>query len=101
GHALAQPELATTARTAPGRAASTSRSSVTGAATTRLVVKTPAAEHGRSEAISVRSSRPLAFSPQVTPAERKPGASANSASGTVSEVDAIARTSKDGNGRGH
>ena len=69
--ALAPPELRTTASTRPS--ATTWRDHVTGAASTRLVVKTAAAWwSGPSLTTSARSGVPLALSPAVTPAARKP-----------------------------
>ncbi len=56
------------APTAPGW----SRDTMTGAACARLVVKTAAAEAGRSDAITARSSPPFALIPQATPAAVKP-----------------------------
>ncbi len=69
--ALAPPELRTTASTRPS--ATTCRDHVTGAASTRLVVKTAAAWwSGPSLTTSARSGVPLALRPAVTPAARKP-----------------------------
>ena len=66
--ALALPELVTIACAAPDWICA--RLTVTGAATTRLVVNTPAAVAGRSEASRARSALPLRFMPQAaTPAE--------------------------------
>ena len=61
--ALAQPELVTTACAVP--VCTCARLTVTGAATTRLVVNTPAAAAGRSETSRARSALPLRFMPQA------------------------------------
>src|SRR5271166_5463267 len=69
--ALAPPELSTTARTRPPL--TTWRVQVTGAACTRLVVNTAAADHeGPSFRTTATSGWPDCFSPAVTPAARKP-----------------------------
>ena len=69
--ALAPPELRTTASTRPS--ASTWRLHVTGAASTRLPVKTAAAWwSGPSLTTRATSGRPLGLSPAVTPAARNP-----------------------------
>ncbi|CCH71807.1 hypothetical protein BN11_110027 [Nostocoides australiense Ben110] len=69
--ALAPPELRMTASTR--WSASTCRDQITGAAWTRFVVKTAAAQRsGPSLTTSARSGRPLAFSPAVMPAARNP-----------------------------
>ena len=70
--ALAEPELVTIARARPPWI--WARLTVTGAATTRLVVNTPAAVAGRSETSRVRSDLPLRFMPQAaTPAANPAG----------------------------
>ena len=70
-HALAPPLLSTTASTRPS--ATTVRDHVTGAASTRLLVKTAAAWwSGPSLTTSARSGRPEVFRPAVTPAARNP-----------------------------
>src|SRR5205823_3962409 len=51
----------------------------TGAALTRLVVKTPAAAQGRPATTSARSRAPLSLSPQAVAAAVNPGASENGA----------------------
>ena len=69
--ALAPPELRITASTRPSL--TTCRLQVTGAASTRLLVNTAAAWwSGPSLTTRARSDRPLALSPAVTPAARKP-----------------------------
>src|SRR5579871_5124598 len=68
--ALALPAWISTAAARPAR--SRRRETVTGAATTRLPVNTPAATTGRSAAMSATSG-PRALSPARTPAKRKPG----------------------------
>ena len=69
--ALAPPELSTTALTRPPL--TTWRVHVTGAACTRLVVKTAAADRdGPSFRTTATSGWPDGFSPAVTPAARKP-----------------------------
>ena len=69
--ALAPPELSTTASTRPS--VTTCLDHVTGAASTRLLVKTAAAAwSGPSLTTSARSGRPLALRPAVTPAARNP-----------------------------
>src|SRR5271165_6066894 len=69
--ALAPPELSTTARTRPPL--TTCRVQVTGAACTRLVVNTAAADHvGPSFRTTATSGWPDCFSPAATPAARKP-----------------------------
>ncbi len=69
--AFAPPELSTTASTRPP--ATTCCDHSTGAALTRLPVKTPAAAcSGPSLTTSARSGCPLSLSPAVTPAARKP-----------------------------
>src|SRR5579872_4871545 len=68
---LAEPELAVTACRRPRRICSWV--TTTGAALTRLVVKTPAAASGRSATITPRSLRPGSLrNPAATPAKRKP-----------------------------
>ena len=68
---LAEPELAVTACRRPRRIRSWV--TTTGAALTRLVVKTPAAATGRSATITPRSLRPGSLrNPAATPAKRKP-----------------------------
>lgn len=70
-HALAPPAFSTTARTRPPL--STCSDHKTGAAFTRLRVKTPAAARdGPSLTTRARSRLPLSFSPATTPAARKP-----------------------------
>jgi hypothetical protein len=70
-HALAPPELSTTARTRPPL--TTWRVQITGAACTRLDVKTAAAaREGPSFSTTARSIWPDSFSPAVTPAARNP-----------------------------
>jgi hypothetical protein len=70
-HALAPPELSTTARTMP--ALSTCWLHSTGAALTRFAVNTPAAvASGPSLTTSATSSPPDAFSPAATPLARNP-----------------------------
>ena len=70
--ALAPPELRTTARE-PAVRERPARDHSTGAALTRLLVKTPAAaSSGPSLTTSATSGPPLAFSPAATPAARKP-----------------------------
>ncbi len=70
-HALAPPELRTTARARPSPTAV--RLQVTGAASTRFVVNTPAAtSRGPSFTTRARSGRPEAFNPAVTPAAAEP-----------------------------
>ncbi len=70
-HALAPPELRTTARNAPPT--STCWDQSTGAALNRLVVKTPAADwSGPSFTTSATSGAPLLLSPAATPAARNP-----------------------------
>ena len=69
--ALAPPELSTTARTRPPL--TTWRVQVTGAACTRLEVKTAAAARdGPSFRTTATSGWPDCFSPAATPAARKP-----------------------------
>ena len=69
--ALAPPELSTTARTRPPL--TTWRDHVTGAACTRLVVKTAAAARDGPSLITTATSRsPEVFRPATTPAARKP-----------------------------
>ena len=69
--ALAPPELSTTARTRPPLA--TWRDQVTGAACTRLEVKTAAAARDGPSLITTATSRsPEVFRPATTPAARKP-----------------------------
>src|SRR5690242_8743846 len=68
---LADPELAVTACRRPRRMRSWA--TTTGAALTRLVVKTPAAATGRSATIRPRSLRSGSLrNPALTPAKRKP-----------------------------
>ena len=70
-HAFAPPEFSTTARTWPARV--TCSVQRTGAALTRLEVKTAAAAcDGPSLSTTATSGSPEAFSPAVTPAARKP-----------------------------
>ena len=69
--ALAEPELRMTARAPPS--ATAARDHATGAATTRLVVKTPAAtSSGPSLTTRARSGLPEALRPARTPAARNP-----------------------------
>ena len=69
--ALAPPEFRTTARSCP--LATASRDHLTGAATTRLRVNTPAAANrGPRLATTARSRRPLALMPDATPAAANP-----------------------------
>src|SRR6185437_8179875 len=69
--ALAPPELSTTARTRPPL--TTWRDHLTGAACTRLLVKTAAAARDGPSLMTTATSRsPDAFSPATTPAARKP-----------------------------
>ena len=68
--ALACPLFTSTPRPSP--AARCFRDSVTGAATTEFVVKTPAAVVPSSPSSSARSSEPLGFIPAATPAARNP-----------------------------
>ena len=70
--AFAPPEFRMTARSRPS--ASTCWDHSTGAALTRLVVKTPAAaKSGPVFSTRARSGRPLDFRPAARPAGRKPG----------------------------
>src|SRR5262245_17857663 len=69
-HAFATPELIATTRI--DSLGVRSRLTVTGAAHTRFLVYTPAATAGRSDTTSVKSSLRLRFTPQQTPAARKP-----------------------------
>src|SRR3954454_13055037 len=72
-HALAPPELSTTACRRPSATACCDQS--TGAALTRFVVNTAAATwSGPVLTTSARSGRPLGFRPAVTPPARKPAA---------------------------
>src|SRR5918993_26065 len=71
--ALALPEFSTTTR-ASAEAASRSRDQTTGAATTWLVVNTPAATVPGSPTIRARSAAPEGLSPQATPAAPNPAA---------------------------
>src|SRR4051794_33153858 len=72
-HALAPPELSTTACRRPSATARWDQS--TGAALTRFVVNTAAATwSGPVLTTSARSGRPLGFRPAVTPPARKPTA---------------------------
>src|SRR5690606_31688292 len=69
--ALAPPELRTTAETRPAR--STCSDQTTGAALTRLAVKTPAAaRRGPELTTNARSGRPFALRPAAMPAAVKP-----------------------------
>jgi hypothetical protein len=70
--ALAQPELMTIARTFPYPCARTFLHQITGAPTTWFRVVTTAAEASWEAAMIAKSSRPLDFIPQRTPAARKP-----------------------------
>ena len=84
--ALALPELATTARSASSRQRSWVSS--TGAASTPERVKRAALTvSGASETSRPRSVPPLGFSPQATPAARKPCGSPPSASATCAAAD--------------
>src|SRR5581483_7372508 len=68
---FAEPELTATARSRPARTRSWAM--ITGAALTRLVVKTPAAVAGASATMIPRSLRSGSLrSPAATPAKRKP-----------------------------
>src|SRR5688500_17579538 len=71
-HALAPPELMTTAR--PDPPTSRARETCTGAAATLLRVKTPATADGWVETIRATSGLPVLFRPALTPAARKPWA---------------------------
>ena len=73
-HALAFPALMMTARAMPP--AIWRRETVTGAAATWLVVKTPAAGTGFSATTSARSRFPSALSPAATPEAVKPSGAA-------------------------
>ena len=79
--AFAQPVFTAMACARPAR--SFARSCSTGAAATRLVVKTPAAAHGTSETINATSRRSAYFTPASTPAARKPCAAVTPPSKTV------------------
>jgi len=71
--ALAHPLLTTSPRATPLPRASTSCETTTGAATNALRVKVPAAEQGRSEMMTARSSFARSFlTPQWRPVARKP-----------------------------
>ena len=72
--ALAQPLLTTIARTVPPERARCSFETMTGAASTLLVVKTAAASAGASATSSMRSGLPLGLMPALTPAARNPRA---------------------------
>ena len=94
--ALAPPELRTTASTRPST--STWRLHVTGAASTRLPVKTAAAWwSGPSLTTRATSGRPLGLSPAVTPAARNP---AGAVTLTAPPPRSAARWSRAGRGRG-
>ena len=81
-HALAPPLLRTTAVASPS--ATTWRDQVTGAASTRLLVKTAAAcRSGPSLTTSATSGRPDALSPAVTPAARNPRGEVTDISGSL------------------
>ena len=81
-HALAPPLLRTTASTRPS--ATTVRDQVTGAASTRLLVKTAAAWwSGPSLTTSATSGRPEALRPAVTPAARNPRGVVTDISGSL------------------
>ena len=72
-HALAPPELRTTARSRPS--ATTCSDQSTGAALTRLAVKTPApTKSGPVFSTSARSGRPLDLNPAGTAAATNPAA---------------------------
>lgn len=71
--ALAHPLLTTRPRATPLPRARTSCETTTGAATKALRVNVPAAEHGRSEMMTARSSFARSFlTPQWSPVARKP-----------------------------
>jgi hypothetical protein len=69
---LALPLLTTTARILPALFLSAARDRWTGAAATRLRVKTAAAEQGRSATIIPRSGPPFDLIPAETPANSNP-----------------------------
>src|SRR5258707_8773735 len=74
---FAEPELAAIACSCPRFRCSAE--TTTGAALTRLVVKTPAAATGQSATITPRSLRPgSVLRPALTPAKRKPRTDAGS-----------------------
>src|SRR5262249_5133646 len=69
---LLMPLLHTIARATPAVARRCRLLTITGAPTTRFVVKTPAAAHGTSATISARSGLPDGLIPQTPPAAVKP-----------------------------
>ena len=93
--ALALPELSTTTR-ASAEPASRSRDHTTGAATTWLVVNTPAATVPGSPTTRARSGAPDALSPQWTPLAPNPAAAVTPSRRSTATV----LTVRGGRGRG-